>query len=82
MAWLTLCSRSALLVGVLLLGACATSVSVSNLYQPNFGVRAFPHFDGASDPDPRALSNGLYSPWPLQERCFFCSDTVQGAWAP
>jgi hypothetical protein len=82
MASLILCLRGALLVGVVTLGACATSVSVSDLYQPNFGVRTFSHFDGASDPDPRAVSNGLYSPRPLQERCFFCSDTAQGAWAP
>jgi len=51
---------------VSLLSACATQVSVADMYGPNFGLRVLPHFDAESDPDPKAVVNGLYAPRPLQ----------------
>lgn len=75
------CARATLLLAALLLGACATSVSVSDLYQPNFGRRVLPHFDASADPDPVAITNGLYAPWPLQDPCYRCSSQSQFNWA-
>lgn len=74
------CTKVALLVAVTLLSACATGVLVSDLYEPNFGVRAFPHFDAAVDPDPMAITNGLYAPRPLQNLCYRCYSQSQLDW--
>lgn len=77
--------RGTTLSAVLLLSACATSVSVSDLYQPNFGRQILPHWDGSADPDPMAIANGLYTPRPLQNSCYLCSPRAQfqwGGWAP
>lgn len=63
----TRCSKAALLMAALMLGGCAT-VSVSDLSQPNFGYREFPHFDASTNPDPRNIVNGLYAPGTLQYR--------------
>jgi hypothetical protein len=68
------------LITVLLLSACATSVSVSDLYQPNFGRQVLPHWDGSADPDPEAVANGLYTPRPLQQ-CYLCSPQAQFQWS-
>jgi hypothetical protein len=80
------CAKGALLIAVCLLSACATSsVSVSNLYEPNFGVRVLPHLDGSVDPDPTAVANGLYTPRALQDQCYGCSSQSQwnwGSWSP
>ncbi len=74
------CVKSASPLAVLLLSACATSVSVSDLYQPNFGRQVLPHFDASADPDPVAITNGLYAPWPL-DPCYRCSSQSQFTWA-
>ena len=80
MALLSHCTKVALLVAVTLLSACATSVSVSDLYEPNYGVRKFSHFDAAVDPDPMAITNGLYAPRPLQNSCYRCYSQSQLDW--
>jgi hypothetical protein len=75
------CTKGGLLVAALLLSACATSVSVSDMYKPNFGLRVYPHFDAAGDPDPMAVANGLYAPRPLEGPCYLCSSQSQFNWA-
>jgi hypothetical protein len=75
--------RGSALIAVLLLSACA-GVSVADLYQPNFGRQMLPHIDGSVDPDPRAVTNGLYTPRSLQQ-CYLCSTQSQlnwSGWAP
>ena len=74
------CTKGALLIAVLLLSACAT-VSESELYQPNFGVWSPAHFDASVDPDPRAISNGLYASPNLQVPCYRCSSQSQLNWS-
>ncbi len=71
------CAKITLLLAASLLSACATSVSVSDLYQPNFGRHVLPHFDASADPDPLAIANGLYAPRPLQDGQF-----TGAGWAP
>lgn len=76
------CTRATLLIAcVVLLSACATGVSVSEMYQPNFGVRVLPHLDASVDPDPMAVANGLYMPRPLQGPCYLCSSQSKSNWA-
>ena len=75
------CAKSGLPIAALLLSACATSVSVSNLSEPNFGYRVFPHFDASIDPDPRAVANGLYAPQPLLGPCYSCSPQSPLNWS-
>ena len=80
---LSLCTRFALLTAVSLLSACATTVSVSDLSEPNFGYRVMPHFDASIDPDPMAIANGLYTPHSLQYSCFRCSTPLEwSGWSP
>ena len=83
------CTKGALLLVVLLLSACAT-VSEADLHQANFGVWKPAHFDASVDPDPQAISNGLYaspsfaSP-NLLVPCYRCSSQSQlnwSGWAP
>ena len=79
------CTKATLTIAVLLLSACATGVSVSDLSGDNFGYRVFPHFDASVDPDPRAVVNGLYAPQPLLGPCYWCSSQSQlnsAGWAP
>jgi hypothetical protein len=81
------CTRGALVaIAVLLPAACATRDYVSDMYQPNFGLHKFSHFDASSDPDPTAVANGLYAPRPLQRSCYLCSPSQapfdQAGWAP
>jgi hypothetical protein len=69
----------------LLLTGCATGgVSQADLYGPNFGVRVLPHFDADHDPDPVAITNGLYSGRPLNpcERCSPQSALTWSGWTP
>lgn len=68
-------AKTLLLISVVGLSACA-SVSVSDMYRPNFGVRVFPHFDASADPDPAAISNGLYVPRGLRP------PPSQSSWSP
>lgn len=75
------CAKGVLLITVLLLSACATSVSASDMYKPNYGLRVLPHFDASVDPDPMAIANGLYAPRPLQDPCYRCSSQSQFNWA-
>ena len=78
-------TKATLVIAVLLLSACATSVSVSDLSSPNFGYRVLPHFDASVDPDPRAVANGLYAPRPLLGPCYWCSTQSQmnsAGWSP
>jgi hypothetical protein len=82
---LTHCTKAALLIAVLLASGCATSVSVSDLSGPNFGYRVMPHFDASGDPDPMAVTNGLYMPRTLRNPCYGCSSQSQldwSGWAP
>jgi hypothetical protein len=78
------CAKSALLVAVSLLSACA-SISASDLAQPDFGKHVLPHFDASGDPDPMALSNGIYAPVWLNP-CYRCSSQSQfnnwSGWTP
>lgn len=79
------CTKATLVVMILFLSACATSISSSDLSGPNFGYRVFPHFDAAVDPDPRAVVNGLYAPQPLLGPCYWCSSQSQlnsAGWSP
>jgi hypothetical protein len=69
-------AKGILLIAVAGLSACATTVSESDLYQPHWGVRVFPHFDASADPDPAAISNGLYVPRYLR------APQSQSSWAP
>ncbi|MGB6307236.1 MAG: hypothetical protein WBF89_05525 [Steroidobacteraceae bacterium] len=79
------CAKGALLAAVSLLSACAT-VSDADLAQPNFGRQVFPHFDASVDPDPMALSNGIYASPSIQDRCYRCSSWSQfnswSSWTP
>jgi hypothetical protein len=75
------CKKATLLIAVLLISACATSVSVSDLSGPNFGYRVLPHFDASVDPDPAAVANGLYMPRHLLDPCYACSSQSQLNWA-
>ena len=81
MSTLTRCVKATSLIVALSLSACATTVSVSDLSEPNFGYRLLPHFDGASDPDPRAVANGLYAVRPLQYGCYRCSSQTPLNWS-
>jgi hypothetical protein len=77
-------AKACLLITVSLLGACA-SVTVDDLYKPNFGRQVFPHFDASADPDPMAITNGLYASPTLRDRCYLCSPQSRfnsAAWAP
>lgn len=80
------CKKSALLLAVSLLGGCAGRDYVSDMYQPNFGLRVFPHFDASADPDPVGVANGLYTSRPLQGPCYLCSPSQsqfsQAGWSP
>jgi hypothetical protein len=79
------CIQGALLVSVGLLRACAGRDYVSDMYTPNFGLRKYPHFDAAADPDPTAIANGLYAPQQFQTPCYRCSSQSQfnwDSWAP
>jgi hypothetical protein len=71
-------AKVALLVGVLGLTACATGggVTVGDMYKANYGVHAFPHFDASADPDPAAITNGLYVPRTLR------GAPSRSSWAP
>lgn len=70
-------AKGILLIAIAGLSACATGgVSVSDMYQPNFGVRVMPHFDASGDPDPAAISNGLYVPRGLRP------PPSQSSWSP
>jgi hypothetical protein len=79
------CAKGALLIAVSLLSACA-SISASDLAQPNFGAHVLPHFDASGDPDPLALSNGIYASPIWQNSCFRCSSQSQfnnwSGWTP
>lgn len=80
------CTKGTLLSAVLLLSACAARDYVSDMYQPNFGLRVFPHFDASVDPDPVAIANGLYTSRPLQGPCYLCSRSQSqfnwAGWSP
>ena len=76
--------KALVLVGVSLLSACA-SVTADDLYKPNFGKQVFPHFDGSRDPDPMAVTNGLYASPSIHGPCYLCSSQSafnSSAWAP
>jgi hypothetical protein len=79
------CAKGALLIAVSLLSACAT-ISASDLAQPNFGAHVLPHFDAAGDPDPMALSNGMYASPIWLNPCYRCSSRSQfntwSGWTP
>jgi hypothetical protein len=75
---------AASLAGISLLGACA-SVTADDLYKPNFGRQLLPHFDASADPDPMAVTNGLYASPSLHDPCYLCSPQSRfnsAAWAP
>jgi hypothetical protein len=75
------CIKGALACGALLLSACATSgVSVSDLYQSNYGREMLPHLDASYNPDPMAIANGMYAPRAVQE-CYLCSSQSRLGWA-
>jgi len=71
-------AKVALLVAILGLTACATGggVTVADMYKANYGVHAFPHFDASADPDPAAITNGLYIPRTLR------GTPSRSSWAP
>jgi hypothetical protein len=72
------------LAAISLLGACA-GVTADDLYKPNFGRQLLPHFDASADPDPMAVTNGLYASPSLQGPCSFCSPQSRlnmAGWAP
>jgi hypothetical protein len=83
------CAKACVLVGislaaVSLLSACAT-VTADDLYKPNFGRQVLPHFDASADPDPMAITNGLYASPNLRGPCYFCASQSRfdsAAWAP
>jgi hypothetical protein len=78
-------AKACSLIAVSVLSACATSVSVDDLYKPNFGRQVFPHFDASADPDPMAITNGLYASPRLRDQCYLCSPQSRfnsAAWAP
>ena len=74
----SLLAKTCLLVSVLGLAACATGsgVSVADMYKTHYGVRVFPHFDASADPDPAAITHGLYVPRTLR------GAPSQSSWAP
>jgi hypothetical protein len=74
----SLLAKTCLLTTVLGLAACATGsgVSVADMYKANYGVHKFPHFDASADPDPAAITNGLYVPRTLR------GAPSQSSWAP
>jgi hypothetical protein len=77
-------TKACLLVAALLLSACA-SVTADDLYKPNFGRTVLPHFDAYTDPDPMAVTNGLYASPSLHDPCYLCSPQSRfnsAAWAP
>jgi hypothetical protein len=77
-------AKALVLMGVLLLSACA-SVTADDLYKPNFGKQVFPHFDGSRDPDPMAVAHGLYASPSIHDPCYLCSSQSgfnSSAWAP
>ena len=78
------CKAVALLMVALSLSACATGVSESDLYGPNYGLRVVPHFEADVDPDPTALANGIYGSSKFQNRCYRCSNQRPNStdWAP
>jgi hypothetical protein len=78
------CLLAVSLAGASLLGACA-GVTADDLYKPNFGRQLLPHFDASADPDPMALTNGLYASPSLRDPCYLCSPQSRfnsAAWAP
>jgi len=78
-------SKGALMGAALLLSACATQDYASQMYEPNFGLRKFPHFDASLDPDPQAITNGLYTSQPLHGPCYLCSSQstfTSSSWSP
>jgi hypothetical protein len=78
-------AKACLLIGVVaLLSACA-SVTADDLYQPNFGRHLLPHFDASADPDPMAVTNGLYASPSFHDPCYLCSPASRFSsptWAP
>ena len=77
-------AKVCLLVAVSLLSACA-SVTADDLYKPNFGMHVFPHFDASADPDPLAVTNGLYASPSFHDPCYLCSPASRFSsptWAP
>jgi hypothetical protein len=70
--------KATLLIAVLGLTACATGsgVTVADMYKTNYGVHVFPHFDASADPDPAAVTNGLYVPRTLR------GTPSPSSWAP
>jgi hypothetical protein len=78
-------AKAWLLIGVVaLLSACA-GVTADDLYKPNFGRQLLPHFDASADPDPLAITNGLYASPSLRDPCYLCSPQSRfnsAAWAP
>jgi hypothetical protein len=70
-----------LLIAASLLSACAPSISMSTLTQPNYGLRVLPHVDAAFDPDPMTIADGLYAPRFLQDPCFRCVSQPRLNWA-
>jgi hypothetical protein len=85
MALLQSYAKAGLLIGVVALLASCASVTADDLYKPNFGRQVFPHFDASADPDPMAVTNGLYASPNLNTPCFFCSPQSRfnaPTWAP
>jgi hypothetical protein len=73
-----------LIAAVSLLSACA-SVTADDLYKPNFGRQLLPHFDASADPDPMAITNGLYASPTFNDPCYLCSPQsrlTSAGWAP
>jgi hypothetical protein len=73
-----------LIAAASLLSACA-SVTADDLYKPNFGRHLLPHFDASADPDPLAITNGLYASPTLNDPCYLCSPQsrlTSAGWAP
>jgi hypothetical protein len=64
-----------------LLSACAPSISMSTLTQPNYGRQVLPHVDAAFDPDPMTIADGLYVPRFVQDPCFGCVSQPRFNWA-
>jgi hypothetical protein len=77
--------RNAKLISALIfsmaLSACATTDYVSQLSQPNYGLRALP----SVNVDPSALMYGPFAPRPSQVPCFTadyrCTPQLQLLWA-
>jgi hypothetical protein len=80
------CAKGPLLIAVSLLMSACASISASDLAQPDFGRHLLPHFDASGDPDPMALSNGIYASPVWQNSCFRCSSPSQfnnwSGWTP